>query len=390
MFIERTLTNTLKKIINEFPVVALTGPRQSGKTTLVKHVFPDLKYVSLEDPDRREFAQTDPRGFLANCQNGVILDEVQRVPDLFSYIQGIVDAEKCPGQFILTGSQHFLLHEKISQSLAGRVAFLTLLPLSLEELYKAGIPLTDENECMVKGFYPRLYDTSVNPHEWYANYLQTYVERDVRQIKNITDLSAFQRFVRLCAGRVGQLLNLSSLAHDCGITHNTARSWLSVLEASFILFFLEPHHKNFNKRLVKMPKLYFYDTGLASALLGINHASQLTTHPLRGNLFECLVVAELAKHQYHRGERPAYSFWRDKVGHEVDCVLEHGNAFIPIEIKSGRTITADSFKGLAYWNTLTNGNPRRAYVVYAGDEYQERSDGTALGWRTVNDVFHTK
>jgi len=350
MFIHRIITKVMLESAKEYPVVALTGPRQSGKTTLVKEAFPQLKYVSLEDPEVLDFALRDPRGFLAQGSQGIILDEVQNAPELFSYIQGIVDDRKMMGQFILTGSQHFLLLEKISQSLAGRVSILSLLPLSLEELVSAGAAIHDSFHLIMNGFYPRLHEVPVHARDWYANYIKTYVERDVRQIKNITDLNSFQRFLRLCAGRAGQLLNLSSVASDSGIIHNTARSWLSVLEASYIIFFLQPHHQNFNKRLVKTPKMYFFDTGLASSLLGIHEIAQLNDHPLRGNLFENFVIAELFKYRTHRGLSLPFYLWRDRTGHEIDCIFDNAGKLIPIEIKSGKTISSDFFKNLAYWN----------------------------------------
>lgn len=387
MFIKRTLEKKLKETIATFPIVAITGPRQSGKTTLVKHVFPDWKYVSLEDLDTRSFAENDPRGFFATYGGKIIIDEVQRVPALFSYLQSVVDKNKKPGQFILTGSQNFLLHEKIGQSLAGRVALLHLLPCGIHELTNAGFTFNRYTECIFKGFYPALYGTTVNPRDWYLNYIQTYIERDVRLIKNVTDLHTFQIFTQLCAGRTGQLLNLSSLANDCGISHNTARAWLSVLEASFIIFLLKPHHKSFNKRLVKMPKLYFYEVGLATTLLGIRTPAQIDTHPLRGSLFETMMVAELIKYQYHRGFPPHCYFWRDKTGHEIDCLLDAQNTFIPIEIKAGETVSENYFEELRYWNTLAGADPKKSFLVYGGAENQTRNEINVVSWSRVADIF---
>lgn len=385
--IHRILSKKLKAAAREFPAVALIGPRQSGKTTLVKSVFPALQYVSLEELDNREFAKADPRGFLATYSQGVIIDEAQRAPELFSYIQGVVDSHKRPGQFILTGSQNFLLQETISQSLAGRVAIFTLLPFSLGELGGKRSPAKDFTEYLFKGFYPALYDKKVNIGDWYSNYIKTYVERDVRQIKHITDLHAFQKFVRLCAGRVGQLLNLSSLANDAGITHNTAKAWLSVLEASFIVFLLQPHHKNFNKRLVKMPKLYFYDPGLVSSLWGVTDKNQLLSHPFKGNLFETFIIAECIKYQMHRGLSPNCYFWRDKVGHEIDCLIDAAGVLTPIEIKSGHTVTDDYFANLKYWRALSGAHAERSFVVYGGERNERRSAGNVVGWQHTDDLF---
>ncbi len=322
--ITRVISDKLKSLYRKFPVVSVVGPRQSGKTTLVKNVFPRLKYVSLEELDNREFALRDPRGFLSTYDNGAIIDEAQRVPDLFSYIQTEVDKKDSPGQFILTGSQNILLHENVSQTLAGRVAILRLLPFSLEELKNTPYGSWQSDRYIYTGFYPRIYDKKINPADWYPNYIQTYVEKDVRLMKNISDLNTFQKFIKLCAGRTGQILNLSSLGNECGITHNTAKSWLSILEAGYIIFLLKPYHKNFNKRLIKMPKLYFYDTGLACFLLGIQNTSQLATHYLRGSLFESFVLSELIKERFNKGIEPNCYYWRDKTGNEIDCVIETG------------------------------------------------------------------
>lgn len=387
MFIQRIASSTLRKTARQFPVVALTGPRQSGKTTLVQKTFPGKSYISLENIDAREFAEGDPRGFLAHYPKGAILDEVQRAPGLFSYIQGIVDRKKISGQFILTGSQNFLLHERITQSLAGRVAFVTLLPLSMEEVSARGALASDYSTYLFTGLYPRLYEAAVEPRAWYGNYIQTYIERDVRQIKNITDLGTFQLFLKMCAGRTGQLLNLSSLANDCGITHNTAKSWISILESSFVVFLLRPHHVSFNKRLVKMPKLYFIDPGIACSLLGIEDKRQLESHPSRGSLFESLIITEMMKYRLNRGRSSQLYFWRDKTGHEIDCLLEMGRRILPVEIKSGKTIVDDYFRDIRYWNELAKHSKGDASVVYGGLENQRRSDGTVLSWQQSADIF---
>ena len=308
--IPRKISNKLLYLSTKYPVVAITGPRQSGKTTLVKHTFPEKKYLSLEDPDTREFALTDPRGFLSTCPNGAIFDEVQRAPDLFSYIQTIVDDRNKEGLFILTGSFNFGLIEGITQSLAGRTGLLTLLPFSYHELAGVDIAPSLLEELLYNGGYPRIYDKNLPPSEWHSNYITTYLERDVRALKKIGDLDQFQKFIKMCAARCGQLLNLSSLGNDCGITHNTAKEWLSVLRASYIVFMLQPHFKNFNKRLVKTPKLYFYDTGLLCYLAGITSCSELKTHALRGPIFESWVVSELIKGRFNRVLKENLYFWR--------------------------------------------------------------------------------
>ncbi|MBI5124495.1 MAG: ATP-binding protein [Candidatus Omnitrophica bacterium] len=384
--IKRELLIKLNTSAKKFPIVSVIGPRQSGKTTLVKMAFPYKPYVSLEDTDIREYATSDPRGFLSDYPKGAILDEVQRVPKLFSYLQTAVDKADRPGLFILTGSQHFLLHENISQTLAGRSAIFTLLPFSLAELKDTPFRYNDYEDYIFRGFYPRIYDKRLNPSEWYLNYIQTYVERDLRLIKNIDDLGTFQTFLKMCAARIGQLLNLSSLANDCGITHNTAKSWISILELSFIVFLLRPHYKNFNKRLVKMPKLYFYDPGLASSLLGIENKRQVANHYLKGGLFETFVISELLKHRYNEGLEMNHYFWRDKVGHEIDCIIEKGSRLIPIEIKSGKTPSAEYLKDLNYWNKLAKNRPKNSYVIYGGDITQRRSEGTILSWKNIGDA----
>ncbi|MBD3316227.1 MAG: DUF4143 domain-containing protein [Chitinivibrionales bacterium] len=383
--IARTMEQKLKSLAAAYPLVTLTGPRQSGKTTLCRSAFPDYQYLSFEDPDVREFATTDARRFLQTYADRCIFDEVQRVPNLFSYLQSHVDRTDRSGQYILTGSQNFLLAENVTQSLAGRTALLNLLPFSMAELDQAGLLSSHLDEVLFQGGYPRLYDHAIPPPDFYPYYITTYVERDVRLLKNITDLSLFDRFLKLCAGRIGSQVNLSSLANDCGITHNTARAWLSVLEASYILFFLKPYFRNFNKRLVKSPKLYFYDTGLACSLLGLEEARQLSSHHLRGELFESLMLSELVKCRSNQGRQPNIYYWRDKAGHEVDCLIEKGDELIAVEFKSGQTIANDYFSGLAYWRKLTG--PGKRYVVYGGGKSQERSGGVVLPWRNVGETM---
>ena len=341
----------------------------------------------MEDLDTRDFALHDPRGFLSTYDEGVILDEAQRVPSLFSYIQTAVDKKGLAGQYILTGSQNILLLENVSQTLAGRVAILKLLPLSLEELKHTPYELKNLEQYIFTGFYPRIYDKKIEPTDWYHNYIQTYVERDVRLIKNIGDLNSFQKFVKMCAGRVGQILNLSSLGNECGITHNTAKSWLSILESSYIIFLLRPYYKNFNKRLIKMPKLYFYDTGLVCSLLGIQNASQLTTHYLKGSLFESLVLSEIIKERFNRGLEANCYYWRDKTGNEIDCIIEIADTLIQIEVKSGKTITDNFFNGLRYWKKLLGNKNTNSYLIYGGEETQKRTPAKILSWKDVPSVF---
>jgi predicted AAA+ superfamily ATPase len=380
--INRNAESELIKLACQFKAVAVIGPRQTGKTTLVKHAFGDKPYVNLENPDTRQFAQDDPRGFLDQFPEGAILDEAQRVPHLFSYLQQILDESKEPGLFIITGSNNFLLQENISQSLAGRIAYLTLLPFTLSELSKTGYSL---NDLLHKGAYPPVYDQAVETNAWYNNYIRTYIERDVRQIKNINDLYTFERFVKLCAGRTGQLLNMSNLAIETGVDNKTISSWIGILESSFIIYRLQPHHRNFNKRIVKMPKLYFYDTGLASALLGIQNAGQLDINPYRGAIFENFIITELIKKRFNMAKPHHLYFWRDNTGHEIDVIVEKANELHPIEIKSGKTITSAYFCGLDFWNRISN--QRGGTVIYEGNSYQKRSNGIEVfPWDRITEL----
>ncbi|MEX2437709.1 MAG: ATP-binding protein [Candidatus Babeliales bacterium] len=386
--IKRDITSALLEFAAGYPAVALMGPRQSGKTTLAKETFKQHIYISLENINQRNFAQDDPEKFLRTHDNsfGLILDEVQHVPALLSYIQTHIDTYDRPGYFILTGSQNFIVHQSISQTLAGRVALLTLLPLSIQELKQAHKLPDTADETILKGGYPRIYEKQLKPTAWYLNYLNTYVQQDVRQVTNVIDLDLFERFLKLCAGRVGQLVNFSSLANDCGITHNTARSWISILQASYIIFLLQPYYKNINKRTVKSPKLYFYDTGLICALLGIKEEQQVYPNPLYGGLFESMVISELLKDSYNKGETPSIYFWRDSHSNEVDCLLERGTELIPIEIKAGETISHNFFKGLNWWNTYRNQNPEKGYLVYGGTENQTRSKGNVVSWKSIDRI----
>jgi uncharacterized protein len=369
-----------------YPVIGLLGPRQSGKTTLVKSLFSERAYFNLENPDTREYADSDPRGFLAEGGGRMIIDEFQRVPHLLSYIQTIVDERKEMAQYVLTGSQNFLMMESISQSLAGRIALFTLLPLSLPELTGAGIPVDSRDALIQRGLFPRLYDAGGDAYRYYRNYTQTYLERDVRQVKNITDLALFEQFLRLCAGRVGQILNLSSFADDLGVSHNTVRAWLTVLQTSYVVHLLPPYYRNFNKQIIKSPKLYFTDTGLAAYLLGIDTPRKVPTHYLVGGLFENLVVQEVLKNRTNRGVEPGLFFWRDKRGREVDLILEAPDKRVAVEIKSGQTVSSDFFTGLTHYGSLDDGcPPENRYLLYGGDLRENRSNARVRGWKTLGE-----
>jgi predicted AAA+ superfamily ATPase len=379
--IARTIQQKIENLASKFPVVTLTGPRQSGKSTLLRHAFPDYQYVSLENLDVRTFATEDPHGFLKTYPRHVIIDEAQRVPSLFSYIQTHVDEVDEPGLYILSGSHNFLLMETVNQSLAGRTAILKLLPFSHDEKVSGGILPSTIDEEIFYGGYPRIFDKNISPTDYYPFYLQTYVERDVRMMKNIGDLSAFIRFLKLCAGRIGQLLNLSSLANDCGISVPTASSWLSLLEASYICHLLRPDWNNFSKRLVKTPKLYFYDTGLACSLLDISSPSQLATHYLRGGLFENLVITNFLKRAWNKGYEADLRFWRDSQGNEVDLLLYDGSTHpTAYEIKSGATFNTDFFSGLTKWASLSDTPTTSLNVIYSGKDTLTTSKGTLLAW----------
>jgi predicted AAA+ superfamily ATPase len=382
--IRRDSEDTIHTLLRGFPIVTITGPRQSGKTTLAKCVFSDKPNASLEDPDIRLAARDDPRSFLERYPDGAVLDEVQRCPEILSYLQSLVDADGRMGLYILTGSQQFGLMSDIAQSLAGRTAFVELLPFSLNELTQANRLLGSIDLMLHTGSYPPLYDRDVSVRSWFNAYVTAYIERDVRQVLKVQELETFQRFVRLCAGRTGQLLNYSALAADCGITHNTAKAWLSVLEASYIVFQLRPHHVNFNKRLIKASKLYFYDVGLVSLLLGIQTPEQMETHPLRGSIFETFVVAEAMKFFLNRGERPNLYFWRDSSGVEVDLLIENAGRIIPVEIKSGKTIARDFFSSLEKWMSLAGAMALDPTLIYGGKESYFHKGIQIQSWQKVN------
>ena len=372
--LKRTIETVLKNLAGKYPVVTITGPRQSGKTTLCRMMFAHKPYANLESPDIRQFAVDDPRGFLAQYPDGAVIDEIQRAPDLVSYLQPLVDEDRRDGLFILTGSQQFEVSNTINQSLAGRTALVKLLPFSIAELQPAfGLPGIDR--LLYHGFYPRLWDKQLNPTQALGDYYQTYIERDLRQLVAIKDLNLFQRFIQLCAGRIGGLLNVSSLANDTGISHTTAGNWLSLLEASYIIFQLQPYFRDISKRLIKSPKLYFYDVGLATFLLGIENETQLARDPLRGSLFENLVVSEALKYRFNRGRGSNLYFYRDSKGNEVDLLIVSGSKFFPIEIKSGMTITRDYFKGLNHFaRVFPDHIPNGSGLVYGGEAAQKRTD----------------
>lgn len=381
MMVNRIISSSIKEIIGKYPIIAVTGPRQSGKTTLLKSMFPEYEYVSLENPDMRSFAETDPNGFLNKYNEKIIFDEIQRVPLLFSYLQTIVDESGLMGQFILSGSQNFHLMNSITQSLAGRVAIFKLFPFDFQELKSVDWLKEKYTDVMIKGFYPAIYDRDIEPNIFYSNYLQTYIQRDVSELIAIKDMHSFNRFLALCATRAGQLLNLNSLANECGISQPTAKAWLSALENSYIVFLLNPFHKNFSKRIIKSPKLYFYDTGLLSYLLKINDSDDLVNQSVKGTLFENMMVSEYIKRIYHKNDlQSEVWFWRDTAGNEVDLLIQKPKSVEVLEIKATQTIMPDLFKGLNYFENLAEYDNLKKTLVYGGNEYQQRSVGSVVPW----------
>jgi len=385
--IPRTLEQKLRELAGYYPAVVVTGPRQSGKTTLCQIVFPAKAYVSLEALDTREYALSDPRGFLAEYGDGAIIDEIQHVPELLSYLQSDIDARPDPGRFILTGSQHFGLSQSISQSLAGRCGILVLLPPSLDELRTFPTAPADLFSVLWQGAYPRIYDREIPAHQWLADYTATYVQRDVRQVINVGDLQVFSGFLKLCAGRTAQEINLSALGSDAGLSHNTVRAWLSVLETSYIIHRLPAWHANIRKQVVKAPKLHFFDSGLVCYLLGIRRQEQLRFHPLRGAIFESWVISEIYKTIVHSGVQPNLFHYRETRGLEIDLLIEQDEGLDAVEIKSGATIAVDFFKNLKRFSdrmkVAGKNRPIRKHVVYGGDDYQQRSDAQVLSWHDV-------
>jgi uncharacterized protein len=387
--ITRIAQGLAREMAAQFRIVAIVGPRQSGKTTLARSVFKDKAYVNLEEMDTRRLAQDDPRGFLKHYRDGAVIDEAQRCPELFSYLQVDVDETPARGRFILTGSQHFTLLESVSQSLAGRVGFVRLLPFSMIELGRAGLTPSTFQAAIFNGCYPPVHDAHASPRRWYDAYVTTYIERDVRQIVNVKNMSAFQRFIQLCAGNIGQLLNLTRIGADCGIDQKTAAAWINVLEASFILFRLPPHFRNFRKRLVKTPKLYFYDTGLACRLLGIESPSTLLRHHMRGPLFENWIITEWYKYRWNKGEDANAFFWRNSAGLEVDLLVDRADRLFPVEMKSGATLAQDWFVELAKWRELAGDGAERPGLVYGGDERRRQGETEVYSWKNLEALFES-
>ena len=387
MYIKRDAQKIIQKLIRQYPAVVLTGPRQSGKSTLAKHLLPGAAYASLEDLDEREFARSDPRGFLKRFANGGIIDEIQKLPELVSYLQSFLDNKKKQAPIILTGSAQLTLLANVSQTLAGRTAIIELLPLAYQELKKSQVVPKSLEQLLVKGFYPRLYKEKINQSDWYQDYVKTYIERDIRDLLKIHNLGVFQRFLKMCAGRAGQVLNLSSLANDCGISHSTAFAWFNILEATYIIFRLEPHYKNFSKRLIKSPKLFFYDTGLLCFLLDVKSAAELETFQFRGAIMENWAATELIKARFNAHKPKNCYFWRDNKGNEIDFIIEHGQKLIPVEIKSGLTIAADFFKNIFYWSKLAGNLSGKGYLIYGGEIDQSRTDINVLGWKSIEKMM---
>lgn len=385
MMIQRAASTKIKYLAKKFPAIGLLGPRQSGKTTLAKELFPKKPYISFENQDNILLATQDPRAFLNKYAKGAIFDEIQRVPHLLSYIQGVIDNQpEKVGLFIITGSQNLLLLDTVSQTLAGRIAFIHLLPFSFQELEASKFVTPNLNKLLLYGGYPRLYDKKIKPLDFYPNYILTYVERDVRQIKNISNLSLFQRFLKVCASRVGQEVNYSSIGNDTGVDQKTIMSWFGILEASFIAFRLQPFFNNLGKRLTQMPKLYFYDTGLCCSLLEIETESHVNTHPLRGALFENLMILELLKARLNNGQRSNLYYWRDRTGNEIDVLLEQSSQVVPIEIKTASTFTIDYVKGIRYWRKI-NPQVKNAYIIYTGKSSE--FDGVQLiPWKEIAEI----
>lgn len=390
MLINRAIEKDILDSAQYFPVIGILGPRQSGKSTLAQVLFKDHIYLSLEDPDLRATAKSDPRTFLVAHRNahGIIIDEFQYVPELLSYIQTTVDHDQKPGYFILTGSQNFLMNAAISQSLAGRISLHTLLPLSISELSECSQLPAEIEPMLYQGCYPAIYSKKIPVEKLYKNYLQTYLERDVRQLTNVGDLMSFQNFIRLCAARTGQLVNFTALGNDANISDATVKRWLSILEASYIIFLLRPFHENMGKRIVKSAKLYFYDPGLLCSLLQIKQ-EDLVGHPNKGNIFESFIIADILKYHYNKGIDPRIYFWRDKTVHEIDCIVERNQKRFPVEIKVGRTFNQRFLDGLTYWKNLAQNKSAEGNVVFAGSSQQIRSHQSLVSWQATDTLYNS-
>ena len=383
--IQRAASSKIKYLAKKFPAIGLLGPRQSGKTTLAKELFPQKPYISFENQDNVLLAKKDPRAFLAKFKTGAIFDEIQRVPDLLSYMQGVIDEQPNKvGLFVITGSMNLLLLDSVSQTLAGRIAFIHLLPFSFAELETSKYGNQSLNKLILNGGYPRLYDRKITPADYYPNYLLTYVERDVRQIKNIANLALFQRFLKICATRVGQEINYTSISNDTGVDQKTIMSWFGILEASFIAFRLQPFYNNLGKRLTQMPKLYFYDTGLCCSLLELETDSHVNTHPLRGSLFENLLILELLKQRLNKGQRSNLFYWRDRSGNEIDILIDQSTQIIPVEIKTATTFNMEFLKGINYWKKL-NPTIKNAYLIYTGRS-SSVNNTSVLNWKQITEI----
>lgn len=385
--IDRNIEEKIIQVSSGIPVIIITGPRQSGKTTLTRKIFPSYRYVNLEFPDERDFAVSDPRSLLKDIEKGIIIDEIQRVPQLLFYIQGITDEKKINGKVILTGSQNLNLLQSVSQSLAGRSIIFTLLPFSINELFKPGLLLDAPEHVVFNGFYPRIYDQNLKPTDLLPSYIQTYIERDVRQLINIKDFDKFRLFLRLCAGRIGQLINYQSLSIEVGVDAKTVKNWISILELSYIIFLIPPYFRNFGKRLVKTPKLYFYDTGLICSLLGITDYEQIFTHYLKGSLFENMIIADIKKNLFNMGLYHELYFWRDNTGNEIDCVYEAGNKIKIIEIKSTHTFEKRLIKNLNWFKEISSELKTQSYLVLGGDYENMINDIVITGWKNTGSIF---